>query len=153
MFKQYVAVILISFSAILMVGHDIIPHHHEDSEDHHHVADHHATAHHSGAHSNDAHKSQHHSDSNDTSDENGGLGDLLSYFVHTGDFAVQETSVKQTVDVENERIDNSVVEFGYDISFCPIIVSKSIGYNYKGPDYIPPHSNSKGLRAPPVFFS
>ena len=143
MFKQYVAIILISFSTFLMVGHDIIPHHHEDSKDHHH---------HSEVHSNDAHTSQHHSDSNKSSDENGDIGDLLSYFVHMGDFAVQETSVKQTIDVENERTNVSLVEFGHEISFCPIIVSKSFGYNYKGPDYIPPLSNSKGLRAPPVFF-
>jgi len=149
MLKQYVAVLLMSISAILMVGHDIIPHHHDESKDHHH----HVARHHSDAHAHDSHASQHHSDSNDTSDENGGLNDLLSYFVHTGDFVFQDTSVKQTVDIENERFDNSLVEFKEAISFCTIIVSKSIGYNYIGPDYIPPHSNSKGLRAPPVFFS
>ena len=147
MFKHYVAVLLISFSVFLMVGHDIIPHHHEDSKDHHHSAHHH-----SDAHTNDSHDSQHHSDSNESPDENGSIGDLLSYFVHLGDFSIQGSSVKQNVDVENKRIDNSVIEVGHDISFYPI-VSKSIGYSYKGPGYIPPLSNSKGLRAPPVFFS
>ena len=151
MFKHYVAVLLISFSAFLMVGHDIIPHHHEHNNDHH--ADHHHVAHHHAhAHSNDSHANQHHSDSNETPDEKGGIGDLLSYFVHLGDFALHESSVKQIIDVENDRIHPSLVEFGQDNSLCPRI-SKSIGYTYKGPDYIPPLSTSKGLRAPPVFFS
>lgn len=147
MIIKFVAILLMSFSAILLVGHDIIPHHHEDSGDHHH---HHAADHHD--HSNDSHAGKHHSDSNDSSDENGDLGDLLSYFVHTSDITLQESSVKQTFDVENERIDNANIEFGHDSSFRPI-VSKSIGYTYKGPGYIPPLPNSKGLRAPPVFFS
>lgn len=152
MIKHLVAVLLMSFSAFLMVGHDIIPHHHEDSKDHHHEAHHHVTDHHSHAHSNDSHASQHRSDSNETPDEKGGVGDLLSYFVHLGDVDFQESSLKQTIDVENDRIDPSVVEFGQDPYLCPG-VSKSIGYTYKGPDYIPPISTSKGLRAPPVFFS
>lgn len=146
MLKKYVAIVLMSFSAILLVGHDIIPHHHEDSNDHHHSEAYHA-------HLNDSHSNEHHSDSKNTSNENGVLGDLLSNFVHTSDFSVQESSVKQIVDSENERIDNSVIVFGQSLTFCPLINTKSIGYNYKDPDYIPPHCNSKGLRAPPVFFS
>lgn len=150
MIKKCVAILLMSFSAMLLVGHDIIPHHHEDNKDHRHH--YHHTDHHSDHHSNDSHASHHHSDSNESPDENGDLGDLLSYFVHTGDITVQESAVKQIVDVENERSDNSVVEIGNHISFCPL-VSKSIGYTYKGPGYIPPLPNSKGLRGPPVFFS
>ena len=139
---------LMSFSAMLMVGHDIIPHHHEEIEDHHHAMDHH-----SDHHSNDSHASQHHSNSNDSSDENGGLGDLLNYFVHIGDITVQESNVKQIIDVKNKRSDTPAGEFLHTVSIGCISDSSPIGYKYKGPGYIPPHSNSKGLRAPPVFFS
>jgi len=149
MFKQYVALILMSFSTILMVGHNIIPHHHNDSDDHHNAKHSHAASY----DSHHSHTSQHHSNSNNSSNDEGGIGDLLSYFVHTGDFAMQESSVKHSIEIGNENIDSPSLEFVDYILFNPIADSKSKGYNYKGPVYIPPHSNSKGLRAPPVFFS
>ena len=146
MFKQCVAVILLSFSAILMVGHVVIPHYHDENNEHHHAMHHRADSHHS-------HTNQHHSDSNDSSNKNSGIGDLLSYFVHTGDFAIQESSIRYSIDIDTENSDTPILQVADYISNNPTTDSKSCGYNYIGPFYIPPHSNSKGLRAPPVFFS
>lgn len=149
MFKQCVAIILMSFSSILMVGHDIIPHHHNEGDDHHHVKHHNADSH----HSHDSHTNQHHSDSNNSSNDEGSIGDLLSYFVHIGDFPIQESSLNHSIEIGNKIIYTPTLKFANYISLHPITDSKSKGYNYKGPVYIPPHSISKGLRAPPVFFS
>lgn len=149
MFKQCLAFILLGFSSILMVGHDIIPHHHA-SNDHHHHSKHDQKDSHYSHHS---HSNKHHSDSKNSSEDEGAIGDLLSHFVHTGDFSMQESSVKYSSEIGNENSDSPSTSFVDYFLFIPAVNSQSKGYNCKGPIYIPPHSNSKGLRAPPVFFS
>ena len=147
MFKKCFAIVLLSFSAILMVGHDIIPHQHDENNEHHH----HAAKTHQDEHA--AHLASHHSASHETSDDNSPIGDLLSHFTHTSDYTLHESSEIHLNENSIDEYKTTNVAVMSNIMIVALSDTKSIGYHYKGPGYLPPYSNSTGLRAPPVFFS
>lgn len=144
MLVKYIAIILLCISNVLLVGHNVVPHHHEHDHDHHSVADHHDAHHHHN------HKQSH----NHHSEKDSGLADLFGFMNHTSDYVRndQDAPVFERTQWIKDHVIVAVSHFQLeDDSKCPSDRIKPP--IYRDPDYYPPPNSHKGLRAPPVFFS
>lgn len=135
MLKKYTAILLMTVAYAILLGHNVIPHHHHDHHDHD-VPEHN-------------HHDQHHGD--DTNRED--LNHLFSHFTHSADGFNFTTShnisnifSKQQLSVVAVLPDNFLIS---KFIIPPLL--------YKPPAelliYISPHSLSLGLRGPPAFIS
>ena len=135
------------------LGHSIIPHHHHAD---HHLSEYHQTNHHHNEpHQTNHHHNEHHQANHNHNDENenNGLGDIFSLFVHPTEGIVFTTNhnVSNTFSKELFLIVAVLPDtFYFDKFLIPPLL-------YKPPleqlIYFSPHSLSSGLRAPPVFIS
>lgn len=133
MFKKRLAFFLTAFTYALLLGHNLIPHHHHDIG--HELAEHHQANH-------------HHDDEREDEDE--GLGDIFSYFFHpaegfifTNAYNISNTFSKQLLSIVAVLPDN----FSPDKLLIPPLLCNPPAEQLI---YISPHSLSPGLRAPPV---
>jgi hypothetical protein len=124
--------LLMFIAYAILLGHDMIPHHHHDNEQE--LAEHHQTDH-------------HHNDNEDSED----LSHILSHFIHSSDgftftvnHNISNTFTKQLVSLIAIMPDN----FYQNRFLTPLFLYKPPAVNYI---YVSPHSLSSGLRAPPAF--
>ncbi|MDZ4844761.1 MAG: hypothetical protein SH857_04340 [Chitinophagales bacterium] len=133
MLKKYTALLFFTIAYALILGHNIIPHHHHDSN--HDLAEH----------------QQLHQEHDDNHED--GLNHLFAHFVHSGD-AFTFTTNHNINNVFSKQLFLMAValsdNFSLDrFSVLPLVFSPP----EKQVIYISPHSLASGLRAPPAFIA
>ncbi len=138
MLKKRTAILFLTLAYAILLGHNIIPHHHHDH-------DHHATKH----HDTDHHDTDHH---HDDDADNDGLNHLFAHFTHAADgfsfltnHNITNTFFKQQLSLVAVLPDN----FSLDDFLIPPLLDKPPAEHLV---YISPHSHPSGLRAPPATF-
>lgn len=155
MLKKYIAIFLLSISNLILVGHSIIPHCHNDEHIHdvenssftlasNHEHEHYH--HHQVPGKKDVHEQ--HSD-----EKSNVLSHLFAHVKHTSEYVncfdesrKHELSVQEDLSIPAtfSFIERIVLQASYDNLKINI---------YRDPDYFPPPNLSQGLRAPPILFS
>lgn len=132
MLKKYTTILLMFTAYAILLGHNIVPHHHDSDHD---LTEHHQTSPH---HHDDDHKDK-------------WQGDFFSHFIHstdgvtfTGSYNISNTLSKQLFSLIAVLPDN----FSLDEFLIPPLLHKPPAEHFI---YISPHSLSSGLRAPPAF--
>lgn len=129
MFKKFTAILIVSFAYAILLGHNIIPHHHHDSAEE--IAKHHITHH-------------------DHDSEHEGLGNLLSHFVHSVDsFTLPANHI--IINTFSKQLLSFVGVLPNNISLNNFLIPPLL-HNFFAEQifYISPHSHPNGLRAPPT---
>jgi len=155
MLKKYIAIFLLSISNLILVGHSIIPHCH--NEEHIHEVENSSFA----LASNHEHEHYHHHQvlgkkdvhAQHSDEKSNVLSHLFAHVKHTSEYVncfdesrYPEHSVQQdqAIPATFSFMDGIVLKASYDN--LKIII-------YPDPDYFPPPNLSQGLRAPPILFS
>lgn len=133
MLKKRIAILILTLAYAILLGHNIIPHHHHDHDEHlseHHGADH-----------------QHDSDA-----DNDGVMELFAHCTHTADgFAFTSAHNFSTMFSKLQLTFVALLldNFAFDEFLIPPLLHKPPAEHLI---YISPHSHSSGLRAPPLSF-
>jgi hypothetical protein len=132
MLKKRATILFLTLAYAILLGHNIIPHHHHDTE-------HDLTEHHQTSHNHDSEK-----DSED-------LSHILSHFIHSSDgftFTVNH-NISNTLSQQLFLLFAVLPDnFSVDEFIIPPLLHKPPAEHFI---YISPHSLSSGLRAPPAF--
>lgn len=115
----------------ILLGHNIIPHHHHSTE--HELAEHHHTHH-----------------SHDGDEEGKDLSHLFSHFIHSAEGFIFTSSNNITLSKLQLLLVAVLPDnFSLDEFLIPPLLLKQSEEHHV---YISPHSHPSGLRAPPVTF-
>lgn len=133
MLKKRAAILFLTLAYAILLGHNIIPHHNHDHDEH--LTEHHDT-------------DYHHHDNEDTD----GLSHLFAHFTHAPEgfsfltnHNITNTFSKQQLSLVAVLPDN----FSLDEFLIPPLLDKPPAEHLI---YISPHSHPSGLRAPPATF-
>ncbi|MBP6334667.1 MAG: hypothetical protein KA444_04270 [Bacteroidia bacterium] len=132
MLKRYAPIFLLTLAYAILLGHNIVPHHHHDSK--HELTEHHHSHHQHGE------------------DEGMDLSDLFSHFVHSSDDFMFTAGHSFSNNVSNQMLSFDFIlpdEILFTAIFVPLFRHKPPA---ELPIYYSPHSHSCGLRAPPSSF-
>ncbi len=134
MLKKYTAILMMFTAYAILLGHNIIPHHHHDHDEH-------LTGQHNTHHNHD------------DGEDNDGLNHMFSHFTHAADgfsftpnHNISNTFSKLQLSLVAVLPDNFALS-NFDIP--PLLGSPPAEHLI----YISPHSHSSGLRAPPAFIA
>lgn len=134
MLKKYTAIIFMTVSYAILLGHSIIPHHHH--HDPKELTEHHDTDHqHDGSHQDE------------------GLNNLFSHFLHSADPFTATASPTITNIFFKQQL-SFIAVLSENFSFSELHLSPLIHKPpAEDPIFISTHSLSSGLRAPPATFN
>jgi hypothetical protein len=138
----------------MLIGHNLVPHHHHFDEtvstvNHEAIAHHHHDDHvdHSLDHDHYS-KDKHH---DEEEDDYQGLGDLFSHVVHGSDYLPdgESQTVEASVDIQLfvSSTKSCFIDFKPDFGESPKL-RRNLSRNKI---YLSPHRLPSGLRAPPLF--
>lgn len=131
MLKKRLAILFVTLAYAVLLGHNIIPHHHHDSAQE--IAEHHSSQH-------------------DLEGENDGLSHMLSHFVHSTDGFTFSPNHNLSSTFSKQKISFVTVlpnNFSFEEFNIPLLLLKQPSEKLI---YISPISNSNSLRAPPATF-
>lgn len=131
MSKKATALFFLTIAYAILLGHNVIPHHH-------HVSEHELSEH---------HQSNHHHDNKDGDNDDNDINHLLSHFIHAADGFIL-TKNQNSNHVYFPLIAILPAYFPINSIFIPPIKPKPNAINVF---YLSPHSTPSGLRAPPAF--
>jgi hypothetical protein len=133
MLKKRAAILFLTLAYAILLGHNIIPHHHHDHDEH--LTEHHDTDHH-----------------HDDNADNDGLNHLFAHFTHAADGFSFTTNHNITNTFSKLQLSLVAVlpdNFALDEFLIPPLLHKPPAEHLI---FISPHSLSSGLRAPPATF-
>lgn len=132
MLKKHTAILLMFTAYTILLGHNIIPHHHHNTD--HDLTEHHQTSH-----------------NHDSEEDSENLSDILSHFIHSSDGFTFTGSHNISNTISKQLLSFVAVlpcNFFLDEFLIPPLLHKPPAEHFI---YISPHSLSSGLRAPPAF--
>lgn len=145
MLKKYLAILLLCISNLLMVGHSIIPHKHESSNNTDVKLNHHHHHHHHHQHVD------HQKPSDKKTDDK--QSNIFEFYHHVSEYLRNDQEPRTTVTEENnQNLKNVEINFSKNKQIKEDIPQIESAF-YRDPDYNPPSNYLSGLRAPPLFFS
>lgn len=153
MLKKYLAILLLCISNFLMVGHSIIPHKHEISNNtdvklNHHI---HAVVNNHEHHHHHHQNVDHQKPSDKKKDDK--QSNIFEFYHHVSEYLRNDRELRTTVTEENnQNLKNVEIKFSQNKQIKEDITQIERAF-YRDPDYNPPINYLSGLRAPPLFFS
>lgn len=136
MMKKNTVVLFLILAYAILLGHNIIPHHHYHAD--HDLTEHHHTDHH---------------DDSDGDEDSDDFNHLFSHFIHSADGFTIANNHKRTNTFAKQWILIVAVlpnNFSFGSYTIPPLLDKPPARHLS---YISPHSLSSDLRAPPAFIA